>query len=93
MEVELIQYVRPSGRARLVVADLPDNEARLAASMDLSCEQLSDGQVVVYARMKSAPADKEVTRLAANGPGPHSPDKMLCEAIRECAEQSEKKEG
>ena len=85
--VEVIQYLRPDGRRRRMLANVGEETAKLAENMVLSAEELIDGTVVVYARFKDEPPELERIALAHNRPGPRSPTNVLMEVIGEKAKE------
>lgn len=64
MEVELTQYKRPDGRKSIVHADLPEEYAKKAQKLTLSCELLTTGKIAIYARKHGEPEESEKLMLA-----------------------------
>lgn len=86
-EVEIIQFLRPSGKRRRMVAEVGADLAEAAKDLILSAEELSPGtgKVAVYVRTKEEHPDKEHVSLADNGPGPDNPTAVLQRMIRKYA--------
>jgi hypothetical protein len=79
-EAEVIQYLKPDGRRRRMLAPVGDDHARLAKrlGMILSAESLGDGEsVVLYGRLPTDDPGHEIMRLAVNGPGAYDPSEVL----------------
>lgn len=82
-KVELTQYKRPDGRKDTVYAELPDEVAKKALDMALSCEVLMSGQVVIYGRFKDEDEELEYMDFAENTAeaSPNRPDVVLTKII------------
>lgn len=81
-EVKLTQYLRPNGTPRIMFADVGEDVARLADDMILSCEELTTGEIAIYARFQNEPEENEIMDIAVNGPGDRSPMAVLTSLIR-----------
>jgi len=81
-EVEIIQFLRPSGRRRRMLADVGEDLAAKVKDLIISAEQLAAGKVAIYVRRKSAPVEAEHLELAENGPGENSPAEVLKRMIK-----------
>ena len=86
-EVEVIQFLRPHGRRKRLLASVGEDLAKLAENMVISAEELQDGKVATYVRMKDEPEEKESMELADNGPGENSPTECLKKLIRKKANE------
>ena len=80
-EVKVIQYLRPDGRQREMLVDVDEGYVEKAKDMVLSAEELTTGEIAVYARFKDEPEENERLELAINGPGNKSPSTMLQKVI------------
>lgn len=83
--VTLTQFLRPNGRRTTVTTMVPAELSRAADEMDLSCEVLMSGQVVIYGRFKDEDEESEHMEFASNSEGPRRPDlatAMVIEAVR-----------
>lgn len=76
-EVEVIQFLRPDGRRRRMAAAVGEEYAAMAKDLILSAEELTTGDVAIYARKIGEPEEKEITEIAINGPGTNSPIECL----------------
>jgi len=92
-EVEIIQFLRPNGRRRRMVAEIGEKHAAMARDMILSAEELMDGTIAVCARFQDEPPELERIELAENGPGPNSPVDMLKRVIEQKTEDREDEKG
>jgi hypothetical protein len=69
-EIEAIQYPRPNGKRRRMIAVLSDKKVvKYAREMVLSMEELDTGVVAFFARFKDEPEENESIRISFNGPG------------------------
>jgi hypothetical protein len=84
--VSLTQYLRPNGRKEEVTCEVPDDVAEMAKDMILSCETLTTGEVVIYARKSDWDEENELMEFATNSPGPNQPDLALARLIKRCYE-------
>jgi len=80
-EVEVIQYLRPEGKRRRMLADVGVEAAKMAEDMVLSAEELNTLRVALYARFIMEPEEKEINEIAENGPGADSPAMCLARLI------------
>jgi len=76
-EVEIIQFLRPSGRRRRMTATVGEEVAMKARGLIISCEELGTGQIALYVRRKGESEEAEHLELAENGPGKDSPIEVL----------------
>jgi len=76
-EVEIIQFLRPGGRRRRMLADVGEDLAAKAKDLIISTEELGNGEVAIYARRKGESEEEECLELAENGPGKNSPTEVL----------------
>lgn len=76
-EVEIIQFLRPSGRRRRMLADVGLELAEKAKDLIITSGQLTTGDIAIYVRRKGESDDNERLELADNGPGPNSPTEVL----------------
>ena len=76
-DVEIIQFLRPNGRRRRMLADVGEELAAKAKDLIISAEELQTGKVAIYTRRKSEPVEAERLELAENGPGKNSPTEVL----------------
>lgn len=82
-EVEVIQFLRPDGKRRLMVAPVGKESAKKAKNFILSAEVLRNGVIVLYARRIGEPEEAEKSKLAKKGPGHDSPTDALKRLIQE----------
>jgi hypothetical protein len=76
-EVEVIQYLRPNGKRRRMLAPVGKKYVEKAKDLIISVEELTTGEVAIYVRKINDPIDDEVMELAYNGPGDNSPTNVL----------------
>ena len=76
-EVEVIQFLRPHGKRRRMLANVGEEAAKKAADMVLAAEDLTTGEVVVYARSIAEDEENEISEIATNWQGKHSPTECL----------------
>lgn len=77
-EVEVIQYLKPSGRRRRMLAPVGKEHAEMAKDMVLSSEILSTGEVALYAYFQDEDEEEYgAIDLAENGPGDKNPTAVL----------------
>lgn len=81
-EVEIIQFLRPDGKRRRMGAMVGEEFVKMAEDLILSAEELTTGEIAVYARRKDEPKEKEISEIAANGPGPNNPTECLKRLIK-----------
>ena len=86
-EVEIIQFIRPMGRRRRMLAIVGEEMAQKANSLILSCEILQTGEIVLYARKNGKSKENEMTEFAQNGPGDNSPTETLKRLILRANEE------
>lgn len=82
-EVEIIQYLRPSGKRRRMATELDDDWAKKAKDLIITAEQLSTGKIVLYVRKIGQHPKQEKMGIADNWAGLNSPDKVLKKLISE----------
>lgn len=80
--VTLTQYKRPNGMKVSTTCEVDQEVADMAKDMALSCEELMNGMVVLYARYADQDADEEELSVGPNGAGPMSPPSRLATLIR-----------
>ena len=85
-DVEIIQFLRPAGRRRRMLAEVGEELAAIATDLIISAEDLLTGMVAIYVRKKGEPEDSEHLELAQNGPGQNSPAEVLKRMIRQCGQ-------
>ncbi len=81
-DVEIIQFLRPDGKRRKMSCDVPPEIKEMSKDMIISSEELTTGQVAIYARFKGEKEYDEMLVLATNGPGPNNPQAKLIEVIK-----------
>jgi hypothetical protein len=86
-ELAVIHYVAPFGRQKKVFAPVGEEYVRKAEGMVASAEVLSTDIVALYLRWAEEPEEKELLRLARNGPGADSPNETLKRMIDELRER------
>jgi len=86
-DVEVIQYLRPNGVRRRMFAPVGIEYVKKAKDMVLSAEDLKNGEVAIYGRMKDQSEDDEIVRIAINGSGYLSPTNVLRKLILEVLER------
>lgn len=88
-EVEVIQFLRPSGKRRRMVAPVGKEAAEKAKSLILSAEMLMGGTLALYARKVGESEEGkrigERMELAENGPGNNSSTNVLKRLIKRVA--------
>lgn len=89
-EVEVIQFLRPSGKRRRMLCAVGGKFADMAEDMILSGEELRTGEIVLYARFIDEDKEKEISEIAINGPGEHSPTECLKRLIEKKFKQRSK---
>lgn len=82
-DVEIIQFLRPNGRRRRMLADVGEELAMKAKDLIISAEELQTGQVAIYIRRKKGTGKSERCEIAENGPGENSPTEVLKRMINE----------
>jgi len=65
-ELEIIQYLRPTGTRRRVLAKVGKNYVKKANNLIISTEVLIDGQIAIWVRHKNEPEEKERVEFAEN---------------------------
>lgn len=90
--IPLTQYLYPDGRMRTVEAPVSDETFACYKKLQpiLSCEVLQDGLIVaIYGRLPGDPDEKELIRLASNGPenGPTENLEKLLKELETSKEQ------
>jgi len=69
-EIEAIQYLRPDGKRRCMMAVIKNKKiVKYSRKMILSMEELRTGEVAFYARFKDEKEEEENIILLNNGPG------------------------
>jgi len=81
-EVELTQYLRPNGRKRIVFAPVGKRFVKMAKDLVLSCEELTTGEIAIYARRHGEDEEDEALLLAENSDGEKNPTAVLIELIK-----------
>lgn len=81
-EVEIIQFLRPDGRRRRMVASVGKEIAKLAENQILSAEALTTGEIALYSYLLKEGIENEFIELAKNGPGKESPSNSLIKLIK-----------
>jgi len=76
-DVEIIQFMRPDGRRRRMLAEVGEELAAKAKNLIISAEELGIGKVSIFIRRKGDPEEAEHLDLAENGPGKNSPTEVL----------------
>lgn len=76
-DVEIIQFLRPDGRRRRLLAEVGEELAAKARGLIISAEELGTGKVAIYVRRKDESKESEHLELAENGPGKNSPAEVL----------------
>ena len=80
-KVRIIQYLRPTGMKRTMMADIDKEHADKAKGLILSCELLPGNRLLIYGRKKDQTEEEEITEMADNGPGENEPNVALCRLI------------
>ena len=81
-EVEIIQYIRPHGLRRKLIAELDEETARKADNMIISAEELRTGEVAIYVRYKDEPDENEICNISKNDTvNPETGNNILKELI------------
>jgi hypothetical protein len=76
-DVEVIQYLRPDGKKRIMYAPIGEQYVQKSKNMVCSAEELPNGTIVIYVRWDYGPEEKELIEFATNGPGDNSPNEVL----------------
>ena len=76
-EIEIIQYMRPTGERRKMIAEIDIETAKKADGLIISCEVLPTNEILIYARRKDQKTEQEKMNIAVNGPGANSPNNTL----------------
>lgn len=82
-EVEIIQYLRPSGKRRRMATHLGNKWAEKAQNLIISAEELRTGEIIIYVQKISQEVGQEKIGIANNESGPNSPDEILKRLIEE----------
>jgi len=80
-EVEIIQYIRPNGLRKRLLADIDKEHADKAKNYRFSCEWMTGGLVMLYGRRHDQTDEDELTEMAENGPGNNTPNDALIRLI------------
>ena len=80
--IRITQYLRPSGKPALVYAEVPDELAELAGTLDISVVLITPMQVIIYAHRRGESEEDELTAIAINGKGDNSPQQALIRLIK-----------
>ncbi len=83
--IQITQYLRPSGRPASVDVELPEDIAKKAQTLVLSCECINGSQVILYGRKKGSLEEEEQSEMAFNGPGEGNPTSVLIYLIERVA--------
>jgi hypothetical protein len=68
-EVEIIQFMRPNARRQQLVATIDPERAKKAREhLVVSCENLMNGTVAIWTRLKTETDEQEKTYIALNSP-------------------------
>lgn len=86
-EVEIIQYLRPDGKRRRMIATVGKYLAEKAKDMIISSEELTTGKIAIYIRYFGELHEEERLQLADNGAGEKSPTHVLMRMIEEEAKE------
>lgn len=81
-EVEIIQYLRPNGRRRRMLAQVGEEIAKLAQNLIITAEELSGMGVSITIRKQGEPEENELIDIANNGPGENSPTNVIIKLIK-----------
>lgn len=82
-EVEVIQFLRPEGKRRRMIANVGKEIALMAKDMVLSAEELNiPGNLIVYARYQDEDEERERLELVESEPGKEDPTEMLKKVIQ-----------
>lgn len=84
-DVEIIQFMRPNGRRRRMLAEVGEELAAKSKGLIISVEELGTGEVAIYVRRKDESKESEHLELAENGPGKNSPNEVLKRMIKSYA--------
>ena len=87
-EVEVIQYMRPDGKRRRMLAPVGKGFVEMAKDMVISADQITIGRVAIHVRYKNEEEKRKITRTAQNGPGRNSPTKVLRALIKKKAKEA-----
>ena len=68
-EVEVIQYLVPSGKRRRMAALVGEDYVKKAENLILSVEIVNPDEVVLYARRINEPKEKDKVMIATNDQG------------------------
>lgn len=88
-DVEIIQFLRPDGKRKRVLAEVGEKLAKKAKDLIISAKELMTGEIAIYVRKKNEPEEKERLEIAVKGPGEKSPTECLKRLIQQCAEKGD----
>ena len=80
-EVEVIQFLIPSGKRRRMAALVGEDYVKKAKNLILSAEILNTQQIALYAREINEPKEKDKIMLANNGSGVNNTINVLKKLI------------
>jgi len=81
-EVEIIQFLRPDGKRRRMIATVGIEIAKKAKNLIISAEELITSEIAIYVRKIGEPEVNETMEIAVNGPGNKSPNEVLKRLIK-----------
>jgi len=81
-EVEIIQYMRPDGKRRRMLAPLDAYIAAKADNLIIECEELGNGKLSFTGRKVGEPVENEFCEICFNGPGPNGSIEGLIRLIK-----------
>jgi len=93
--VEIIQFLRPDGMRRRMLAEVGEELAKKAKNLIISAEELTTGEIAIYVRKVGEPEPEvnEAVEIAVNGSGDKSPNECLKRLIKRCVDQKEEEMG
>jgi len=82
-EVSVIQYLRPNGVKREMLANVGEEYVKKSKDMILEAEVVPGNMVALWVRFKDEPEEDQLMDLVYNGPGERTPESALRDLIEE----------
>ena len=73
----ITQFLRPNGKRAMILAQVPDELHGKAMLLDISCEQIDEKYVAIYAHVKGASEEDELSEIAEIGSKTNGPQQAL----------------
>ena len=89
-EVEVIQYLHPSGKRRRMAVAVGLDFVKKASAMILESETV-ENTVTLYGRFVGQSEEEQLIKIATNGPGEKNPQTMMKKLIEELDQRKTRK--